>query len=238
MVVGKGLMINENARTANGWIDTEETAISRIMAEDGCARLEAIRIMRRAETAGPILIPKMNVSREADAEFMRLLQHEHPERYARLHRNMRKDSPNAGMTEEQAISNFILGLSTAGFHFAIVAGRGAPVNPEREIADRLLRDGTDEEWVQAIMALADAPEPRYPSPSAATQIVSAPAPKLTSKKGGRPKLTRSQKANSQSRRRAKVRVNVMRFRDVLGNQKTPSQSIDYAADTTAIFASV
>lgn len=179
----------------------------------------------------------MNVTREADAEFIRLLQHEDPERYARLQRNMRKDSPNAGITEEQALINFILGLPTGGFHFAIVAGTGAPVSPEREKADRLLREGTDEEWVQAIVALANAPEPTYPSSSPATETLSTPAAKLATKKGGRPKLTRSQKAHSQSRRRAKVRANVTRFRDVLCNQKTLSQSADYAADTTAIFAS-
>ena len=142
----------------------------------------------------------MNVSREADAEFMRLLQHEHPERYARLHRNMRKDSPNAGMTEEQAISNFILGLSTAGFHFAIVAGRGAPVNPEREIADRLLRDGTDEEWVHAIMALANAPEPIYMHHPVSS--IRAPIPLPTRKLRARIKQARASRKASQTRHRA------------------------------------
>lgn len=229
-------MTNENARTANGWIDTEESAISRIMAEDGCARLEAIRIMRRrAEPAGRIRIPKMNVSREADTEFTRLMQHEDSERYARLNRNMRKDSPNAGMTEEQAISNFIPGLPTGSFRFAVIAGRGAPVNAERDRADDLLRNGKGEEWVQAIMALANAPEPEYVSPPLTT--VSTPPAKPITNRGGRPKLTRSQKAASQSRRRAKVRANVTRFRDVPCNQKTPSQLTDYGADTTALFAS-
>jgi len=180
---------------------------------------------------------KMNVPREADAEFIRLLQYEDPERYARLQRNMRKDSPNTGMTEEQAISNFILGLPTGSFRFAVVAGRGAPVSPEREKADHLLRDGTDDEWARAIVALADAPEPTYPSLSSATETASTSAAKPTTKKGGRPKLTRSQKAHSRSRRKDKVRANVMRFRDVRCNQKTLSQPTDYGADTTAIFAS-
>jgi hypothetical protein len=161
----------------------------------------------------------MNVTREADAQFIRLLEHEDPERYARLQGNVRKDSPNAGMTEEQALTNFMLGMPTAGFYFAIVAGTGAPVSPETERADHLLRNGTDEEWVQAIMALADAPEPTYPSP--VTETVGTPTAKPTTKKGGRPKLTHSQKIHSRSRRKDKVRANVTRFRDVLGNQKTP-----------------
>jgi hypothetical protein len=179
----------------------------------------------------------MNVTREADAQFIRLLEHEDPERYARLQGNVRKDSPNAGMTEEQALTNFMLGMPTAGFYFAIVAGTGAPVSPETERADHLLRNGTDEEWVQAIMALADAPEPTYASLPPATETASTSAAKPATKKGGRPKLTRSQKTSSQSSRREKVRANVARFRAVGCNQKTPSQLTDYAADTTAIFAS-
>jgi hypothetical protein len=33
-------------------------------------------------------VPKMNVSKEADAEFMRLLKKEYPKRYASLFKNM------------------------------------------------------------------------------------------------------------------------------------------------------
>lgn len=35
-------------------------------------------------------VPKMNVSKEADAEFMRLLAKEDPQRYANLTKNMRR----------------------------------------------------------------------------------------------------------------------------------------------------
>jgi len=180
----------------------------------------------------------VNVSREADREFMGALSVEGPQRSTRLMANVRKDSPASGIDESQALINFILGLPTAGFHFTIVAGTGAPLSTEREKADRLLRNGTDHEWVEAIMALANAPKPIHSSPPPAAETISTSAVKPTTKKGGRPKLTRSQKAESQIRRKERVRVNVARFRDVLGNQTTPSQPADYAADTAAIFASV
>jgi hypothetical protein len=154
---------------------------------------------------------------------MGLLQNEDPERYARLRKNMRRDNPNAGMTEEQALTNFMLGLPTGTFRFAVIAGRGAPVSPQRERAHRLLHNRTDEEWVLAIMALANAPEPTNPSPT--TETASTAALKPITKKGGRPKLSCSQKASSLLRRKEKVRANVSRFRDVLCNQKTPSRPL-------------
>ena len=65
---------------------------------------------------------QMNVSKEADAEFLRLLESEDPERYANLMRNIRRDSPNVGMSEGQALANFLLGLPTAQWRFAVVGG--------------------------------------------------------------------------------------------------------------------
>ena len=141
----------------------------------------------------------MNVSREADAEFMRPLEREDLERYARLLRNMRRDSPNAGMDESQALTNFMLGLPTGSFRFAVVAGNGAPVSPERKNADRLLREVTDEEWVQAIVALANAPDPIYkPQPVPERSSTSPSARKLRK----RIKQARASRKASQGRKRA------------------------------------
>ncbi len=71
--------------------------------------------------SGDRRIPKMNVSKESDAEFMRLLQKEDPERYARLMVDIRRDNPST-MSEEQALTNFMLGLSTGPYRFAVVEG--------------------------------------------------------------------------------------------------------------------
>jgi hypothetical protein len=237
MVVGEGRMTTyENPETGKGWTDAEEATMAQIMAEDGCARLEAMRTMRRrAASSEPTRIAKMNVSKEADTEFMRALEREDPERCARLQKNMRRDDPNAGMREDQALTNFMLGLPTGSLRFAVVAGSGAPVSAERKNVDRLLREGTDAEWTRAIVALANAPEAIYvtqsPQPITPTAIQSA------KRTGGRPKLTRAQRLKSRTVRREKVRANVARHREVLCNQKTPSQPIDYADDTSAIFAS-
>ena len=182
------------------WTGAEETTIAQIMSADGCSRLEAIRRMRRrAESIERVRVPSMNVSKEADAEFLRALEREDPERYARLLRNMRRDDPNAGMTEDQALTNFMLGLTTGRFRFAVVAGDGAPVSPERKNVDRLLRDGTDEEWVQAIVALANAPDPIYkPQPVSQQSPISPLARKLRK----RIKQARASRKASQSRKRA------------------------------------
>lgn len=74
---------------------------------------------------------QINVSKEADAEFMRLLKTEDPGRYARLMKNIRKDDPGVNMSEDQALTNFMLGLPTGGFRFRVIAGSPAPepINP-------------------------------------------------------------------------------------------------------------
>jgi hypothetical protein len=110
-----------------GWTNEEEATIARIMADETCGKMEAIRRMRRrAEPRVVISIPKTNVSKQADAEFMRLLEIEDPGRHRRLMANIRKDSPNAGMTEAQALTNFMLGLPTGNLRFEVIAGRPAP----------------------------------------------------------------------------------------------------------------
>jgi len=63
-----------------------------------------------------------NVSPEADAEFVRLLQKEDSKRYEILMRNMRADVPNVRMSEHQALTNFMLGLPTGQWRFEIIAG--------------------------------------------------------------------------------------------------------------------
>jgi len=68
----------------------------------------------------------MNVSAPADAEFVRLLESEDPERYARLQKNIRADLPNSSMPEDQALTNFMLGFPTGQHRFAVVAGGAAP----------------------------------------------------------------------------------------------------------------
>lgn len=68
----------------------------------------------------------MNVSKTASREFMQALEREDPERYNRLTKNIRRDSPNFAMTESQALTNFMLGLPTGGFRFQVVAGRDVP----------------------------------------------------------------------------------------------------------------
>jgi hypothetical protein len=66
---------------------------------------------------------QMNVSKEADAEFMRLLESEDPERYANLMRNLRRDNPDVRISEDHALTNFMLGLPTGQWRFAVVAGK-------------------------------------------------------------------------------------------------------------------
>jgi hypothetical protein len=66
---------------------------------------------------------QMNVSKEGNAEFMRLLESEDPERYANLMRNIRRDNPDVRMSEDQALTNFMLGLPTGQWRFAVVAGK-------------------------------------------------------------------------------------------------------------------
>jgi hypothetical protein len=89
--------------------------------------------------AGERRIPALNVSEAADAEFLRLLENADPDRHARLMKNMRRDNPDARMTEDQALTNFMLGLPTGQFRFEVVAGSPAPepVRQEARITERL-----------------------------------------------------------------------------------------------------
>jgi hypothetical protein len=105
---------------------------------------------------------QMNVSREADAEFMRQLESEDPKRFASLMQNVRRHNPSAAMSEHQALTNWMLGLPTGQWHFGVVAGHLAPVSKLRAEADRLLHEGTTEEYVAALLALADAPNALEP----------------------------------------------------------------------------
>ncbi len=98
-----------------------------------------------------------NVSREADAEFMRLLESEDPKRFARLMQNVRRDNPDSAMPEHQALTNWMLGLPTGQWRFGVVAGQLAPVSDLRSEADRQLQEGTTDEYVAALLAVAEAP---------------------------------------------------------------------------------
>jgi hypothetical protein len=71
-----------------------------------------------------------NVSRTADAEFLRLLKNEDPKRYEHLMRNMRREQPASRLPEDQALTNFMLGRSTGQWRFEIIAGDPAPVPVE------------------------------------------------------------------------------------------------------------
>lgn len=84
----------------------------------------------------------MNVSQTADIEFMRLLEKEEPKRFASLMKNTRQDKPNSQMSEEQALTNFMLGYPTGQYRFEIVAGITAknpaptPIKIESGVAER------------------------------------------------------------------------------------------------------
>ena len=66
-----------------------------------------------------------NVSPEANAEFMRLLENEDPKRYEILMRNIPRGER---MTEDQALTNFMLGLPTGQWRFEVIAGKPAPTH--------------------------------------------------------------------------------------------------------------
>jgi hypothetical protein len=68
----------------------------------------------------------MNVSKQADAEFMLLLEIEDPKRYRKLIKAMRQDKPDSAMPESQALTNYMLGLPTGQYRFAVVRGKPAP----------------------------------------------------------------------------------------------------------------
>jgi hypothetical protein len=68
-----------------------------------------------------------NVAREADVEFLRFLKNEDSKRYESLMRNMRREQPTSRLPEEQALTNFMLGLPTGQWRFEIIAGDPAPL---------------------------------------------------------------------------------------------------------------
>jgi hypothetical protein len=71
----------------------------------------------------------MNVSQQADAEFMQLLQKEDPKRFENLMRNFPR---GRRMDEDQALTNFMLGLPTGQHRFVVIAGKPAPLSIEIE----------------------------------------------------------------------------------------------------------
>ena len=84
----------------------------------------------------------MNVSKSADAEFMRLLQQQDPERYERLMKNIRLDLPDGGrMSEDQALTNFMLGLPTGQWRFRVIAG---PRNADGEVIQPVFARTTED----------------------------------------------------------------------------------------------
>jgi hypothetical protein len=66
----------------------------------------------------------MNISKEADAEFLRLLKNEDSKRYENLMRNIPRGER---MDEDQALTNFMLGLPTGQHRFMVIAGIPAPL---------------------------------------------------------------------------------------------------------------
>ena len=116
----------------------------------------------------------MNVSLNADREFITALEQADPPRHDRLMRSIRRANPGMSMPEDQALTNFMLGLPTAQYRFAIIAGPGAPLDPLRVAVDEALHNGTVDEYVKAIVAYASAP---WPKPTA-TEPVSADAPSV------------------------------------------------------------
>jgi hypothetical protein len=77
----------------------------------------------------------MNVSQDADREFMAALEREDSARYERLMKNIRRDSPGMSMPADQALTNYMLGLPTSQHRFAVIAGPGAPPDPLRARVD-------------------------------------------------------------------------------------------------------
>ena len=61
----------------------------------------------------------LNAATAADAEFMQMLEKEDPERYARLMKNIRRTNPTLRMSEDQALTNFMLGLPTGQWRFRL-----------------------------------------------------------------------------------------------------------------------
>jgi hypothetical protein len=79
----------------------------------------------------------MNVSPEADMDFMCRLRTTDPTRYKRLMREIRRDT--AGMGEGQALTNYVLGLRTGQYRFEVIAGKPAPLPVEVKPKARSVR---------------------------------------------------------------------------------------------------
>lgn len=101
---------------------------------------------------------QMNVSKEADAEFMRLLESEDPKRCANFTKNLRRDNPDTNMSEHQALTNWMLGLPTGQWRFDSVAGKNQRRSDARIKADRTLQEGTIGEYVGDLMAFVNEPD--------------------------------------------------------------------------------
>ena len=75
----------------------------------------------------------MYVSKLADMEFMAALKKEDPKRYEALIKNIRRDNPSGSLSEEQALTNFLLGMPTSQFQFEVIAGK--PILPVTIVFD-------------------------------------------------------------------------------------------------------
>lgn len=141
----------------------------------------------------------MNVNKEADCVFMEALKAEDPTRFDRLLKHIRRDSPSAAIDELQAITNFVLGLPTAGFKFAVYQ--------RPPILDEALVRGTPEQYVNAILSVAKSGDERF--------VVREPrfvsVKRTMIRKGGRPRLQLS-KAEKASRLRKQWRESKSRTR--------------------------
>ena len=134
----------------------------------------------------------MNVSKQSDYAFMEALKAEAPARFDRLLKHIRRDSPSAAMGETQAITNFVLGLPTAGFKFAVY---------ERPpILNEALDRGTTDEYVNAILSVASSDG----EPLVVRESQSVPIERPGVRRGGRPRLQLS-KAERASRLRKQWR---------------------------------
>jgi hypothetical protein len=70
----------------------------------------------------------MNVSKAADAAFIEALRTEDPARNENLNKNMRLAGAVQSMSEDQALTNFLIGYPTGQWKFEIVAGLHASDN--------------------------------------------------------------------------------------------------------------
>lgn len=77
----------------------------------------------------------MNVSRAANHAFLEELKEADPIRFANWMNNIRRDLPGEDMSEDQALTNFMLGLPTGKYRFEVIAGAPAPT-PVNRVVDR------------------------------------------------------------------------------------------------------